>query len=229
MRYPVFLLLACLVQSNVLADEEERRYNLIRLQAERAEQVPNDTMHVSLNTYGEDRDAAQLAARINADMAWALKQAGMYKMVKARTGSYRTWPVERDKILTKGWRGQQNLELESTDIEALSKLAGIMQEKLKINSMRFTVSDKQREAAENRLIEQALDAFKERARIIRVNLEASGYRLVDVNVGTAAQHPPIRYQARMATADMAESAVAVEGGESNIRVTVSGTIELVVP
>ncbi len=63
MRYLVFLLLACLVQSNVLADEEERRYNLIRLQAERAEQVPNDTMHVSLNTYGEDRDAAQLRPR----------------------------------------------------------------------------------------------------------------------------------------------------------------------
>ena len=107
MRYLVLLLLAGLVQPNVLADEDERRYNLIRLQAERAEQVANDTMHVSLNTYGEDRDAAQLAARINADMAWALKQAGLYKMVKAKTGSYRTWPVERDKILTRAGAGSR--------------------------------------------------------------------------------------------------------------------------
>ena len=229
MRYLVFLLLVPLCQSAAVADEEERRYNLIHLQAERSEQIPNDTMHVSLNTYGEDRDAARLATRINADMAWALQQTGMFKKIRAKTGSYQTWPVERDKILTKGWRGQQMLELESTDIESLSKLAGILQEKLKVKSMRFTVSDQQREAAENRLINAALNAFKERARIIRVNLEASGYRLVDVNVGTSAQQPPIRYQARMAMADAAESAVAVEGGESNIRVMVSGTIELVVP
>jgi predicted secreted protein len=228
-RYLVFLLLVSLCPGAAVADEEERRYNLIHLQAERAEQVPNDTMHVTLKTYGEDRDAARLAARINADMAWALQQAGTFKQIKAKTGSYRTWPVERDNILTKGWRGQQMLELESTDVESLSKLAGILQEKLKIDAMRFTVSDQQREAAENRLIDAALNAFKERARIIRVNLEANGYRLVDVNVVTAAQQPPIRYQARMAMADAAESAVAVEGGESNIRVVVSGAIELVVP
>jgi predicted secreted protein len=229
MKITLSVLLLLLWQSIALAGTEEQRYNLIHLQAERAEKVSNDTMHVTLNTYGEDRDASSLATRINADMAWALQQTGMYKSVKAKTGSYQTWPVERDKILTKGWRGQQTLELESTDIELLSKLAGTLQDKLKINSMRFSVSDEQREAAENRLVEQALDAFKERARIIRVNLKASGYRIVDINVGTSTQHPPIRYQSRMAVADMAESPVAVEGGESDIRITVSGRIELVVP
>ncbi len=229
MRFTAFLALALLPLSGIQADEQERRYNLVHLQAERAEQVANDTMHVSLHTYGEDRDAARLAARINADMTWALEQVARYQQVRARTGSYRTWPVERDKILTKGWRGQQMLELESTDIESLSQLAGLLQEKLKINSMRFTVSDEKREEAENRLINAALNAFKERARLIRVNLEAKGYRLVDLNVGTTAQHPPIRYQARMAMADAAESAVAVEGGESTVRVVVNGAIELVVP
>jgi predicted secreted protein len=229
MRTPLLALLFLLWQSTALAGTEEQRYNLIHLQADRAEKVSNDTMHVTLNTYGEDRDAASLAARINADMAWALQQTGMYKSIRAKTGSYQTWPVERDKILTKGWRGQQTLELESTDIELLSKLAGTLQEKLKINSMRFSVSDEQREAAENRLVVEALDAFKERARIVRVNLNASGYRIVDLNIGTSTQHPPIRYQSRMAVADMAESSVAVEGGESDIRVTVNGRIELAVP
>ena len=38
----------------------------------------------------------------------------------------------------------------------------------------------------------------------------------------------IRFEGK-AAADVAESAVAVEGGESNVRVTVSGAIELVVP
>ena len=225
----VVFLSALVLGPLALAGDVTQHYNHIQLQAAQSEKVSNDTMHVTLNTYGEHRDAAQLAKQINADMDWALKKIGMYKAVKVKTGSYQTWPVQRDKILTKGWRGQQNLELESTDTETLSQLAGELQKKLKINSMRFTVSDEKREAAENRLIDQALDAFKERARIIRVNLKASGYRVVDINVGTTAQHPPVRYQARMAMADMAESSVAAEGGESDIRVTVSGTIELVVP
>lgn len=231
MRILAVLLLALAANPLVLADDDaDQRYNLVRLSAERVEHVSNDTMHVVLNSYGENRDAALLAKQINDDMDWALGQIKMYKTVKAKTGSYQTWPVQRDKILTRGWRGQQNLELESTDIESLSKLAGELQIKLKINSMRFTVSDEQREAAENRLIDQALDAFKERARIIRVNLKTTGYRLVDLNVGTSTSQPPIiRQQARMMSADVAESSVAVEGGESDIRVTVSGTIELAVP
>ena len=230
MRILAVLLLALACNPYVLAADPDPRYNLVRLSAERVEKVSNDTMHVQLNSYGENRDAALLAKQINADMAWALDQVKLYKAVKAKTGSYQTWPVQRDKILIKGWRGQQTLELESTDIESLSQLAGELQEKLKINSMRFTVSDEQREAAENRLIDQALDAFKERARIIRVNLKTSGYSLVEMNVGTSTSQPPIiRHQARMMSADMAESSVAVEGGESDIRVTVSGTIELVVP
>lgn len=227
MRRAAWLLL--LLAAPVVAGDTEQHYNHIRLQAERIEQVGNDTMHVSLNSYAEHQDAAQLAAQLNADMEWALQQVGMYKNIQARTGSYQTWPVNRDKILTKGWRGQQNLELESTDIKALSQLAGELQKRLKINSMRFSVSDGAREAAENRLIDAALNAFKERARIIRVNLKASGYRIVDLNVGTSASQPPMRYRSDAMVASMAEKSVATEAGESDIRVNVNGTIELVVP
>ena len=62
------------------------------------------------------------------------------------------------------------------------------------------------------------------------NLNARGYRIVDINVGTSAQRPPVMYQSRMASVSMeASNAVAVEGGESDVRVTVSGTIELDIP
>ena len=51
-----------------------------------------------------------------------------------------------------------------------------------------------------------------------------------MNVGTSAQRPPVMRQARVATMAMASNdSVAVEGGESDVQVTVSGTIELDIP
>ena len=186
-------------------------------------------MHVTLQTYAEMQDPAKLAARINQEMEWALAQAKQQKGVKVRTGSYQTWPVTRKEVTT-GWRGQQDLILESRDTQALSRLTGQLLDKLQINSMSFSVSDEKRVTVENRLIDLALNAFKERARIVSDNLKADGYRIVELNVGTSTARPPMMHQARVASMSMeANDAVAVEGGESDVRITVNGTIELQIP
>jgi predicted secreted protein len=209
--------------------DDELRYNQIRLQSRQTESVSNDTMHVTLQTYAEMQDPAKLAARINQEMEWALAQAKQQKGVKVRTGSYQTWPVTRKEVTT-GWRGQQDLILESRDTQALSRLTGLLQEKLQISSMSFSVSDEKRVTVENRLIDLALNAFKERARIVGDNLKADGYRIVELNVGTSTARPPMMHQARVASMSAgASDAVAVEGGESDVRITVNGTIELQIP
>ena len=229
MRIVLLLILALAASSAVRADEPPLRYNQVRLQAQQSESVSNDTMHVTLNTYAEMQDPAKLAARINQEMDWALEKAKQYSEIKVSTGSYQTWPVTRKEVTT-GWRGQQNLTLEGRDTELLSQLTGELQKKLKIKSMSFSVSDEKRIAVENRLIDAALNAFKVRALIVGENLNARGYRIVDINVGASAQRPPVMYQARVATMAMeSNDSVAVEGGESDVQVSVSGTIELDIP
>jgi predicted secreted protein len=225
------LLLFVLFAAQAAGAEEQPRYNQVRLDARISEQVSNDLMHVSLDSWGEQRDAAKLSEQINRDMEWALSLASQHAAVKASTGSYRIWPLSgKDSTTTRGWRGQQRLQLESHDSEVLSQLAGLLQERLKMKSMDFTVSDERRETVENRLIEQALDAFKSRAQIVSNNLKAGGYRIVSINIGTSGQQPPVMYRSNMAMATMeAGSAVAVEAGESEVSVSVSGTIELVMP
>ena len=204
-------------------------YNQVRLQSEQREAVSNDTMHVILGTSGEDKDAARLARRINEDMEWALATAREFDSLKASTGSYRTWPVHH-KTEFQGWRAEQTLMLEGTDMAVLSQLTGRLQERLQVQSMNFTVSDARRTAVENRLISAALEAFKERARIVGDNLQATGFRVVELNVNTGGQPPPVIYRARMAaTAMESDAAVAVAGGETDIVVTVNGTIELLMP
>ena len=204
-------------------------YNQVRLQSEQREAVSNDTMHVTLGTSGEDKDAARLARRINADMERALATAKGFDKVKASTGSYQTWPVHH-KTEFQGWRAQQTLMLESADMEGLSQLTGQLQEQLQVKSMNFTVSDVRRTSVENRLISAALEAFKERARIVGDNLQATGFRIVELNVNAGGQPPPVIYRARMAASAMeSDAAVAVAGGETDIVVTVNGTVELLMP
>jgi predicted secreted protein len=227
-RLWMFLCVASLLACPVAADEAPR-YNLVRLQSQETEAVSNDTMHVTLTASGERRDAAELASQVNADMAWALDLAKRHADVKVSTGNYRTWQVRHDNKM-KGWQARQDLVLESRDTRTLSQLTGLLQEKLQVDSMRFSVSDETRTAVENRLIELALQAFKVRAGIIGDKLQASGYRIVDLDVGTLAQQPPVVYRARGAVAAMeSDMPVATEGGESDIQVTVSGTIELTMP
>lgn len=221
------VLLACCMRA--AGAESETHYNRVQLQAQQLESVGNDTMHVSLNSFGEARDPAGLAARINEDMAWALEIAKRHEGVTVGTGGYRTYPVYSDNEL-KGWRGEQSLELEGRDSRVMSRLVGELQDKLQVNSMSFSVSDEKRSEVENRLIGRALDAFKARAAIVVGNLHASGYRIVDISIGTASQRPPAPYPVGAMAAPMkAESRVAVESGESDISVSVSGTIELSLP
>lgn len=221
-------ILACLCFAGAAVADDEPRYNRVQLQAQQSESVSNDTMHVSLAVYAEHRDPATLAEMLNEDMRWALALVEDYQGVKASSGSYQTWPIHRDNVM-KGWRGEQMLLLESIDTDRLSELSGKLQERLQIKSMRFSVSDEKRALVEDRLIGDAMDAFKARARLVGENLDAKSYRIVEINVGTSSQRPPVMYQ-RMATAAMeSDNAVSVDAGDSDIHVTVSGTIELVIP
>lgn len=213
--------------ASVQADDE-LHYNQVRLQAHQTEAVSNDTMHVTLSTFGEAVDPADLAAAINRDMEWALKIAKAVEDVSVSTGGYQTYPVQKNNVI-KSWRGQQNLMLEGRDQESLGELVGKLQKNLQVKSMRFSVSDEKRQAVENRLITAALNAFRERAGIVADNLQSKGFRIVELNINTTSQRPPVPYQARMASMEAAAPPVATEAGESDIRVTVNGTVELLLP
>ncbi|MDX1697767.1 MAG: hypothetical protein R3308_05735, partial [Thiohalobacterales bacterium] len=74
----------------------------------------------------------------------------------------------------------------------------------------------------------ALDAFRERAGIVGSNLDAKGYRIVELNINTSSQRPPVPYQARVAAMEAAAPVVA-EAGDSDVRVIINGTVELQLP
>jgi len=218
---------ACVILAAPSGADTGTSYNRVHLIAQQSAAVGNDSMHVTMTTFGESRNPEQLAAGINTEMEWALAAARTYGGIVVATRNYQTYPVYKDNKL-QTWRGQQELVLEGKDTEQLGRLVAQLQERLQVKSMRFSVSDARRADTENRLIDQALNAFKERAAIVMKNLKASSYRIVDISISTSAKQPPIPYQGRV-MAMAAETAVAVEAGESEVEVTASGIIELQIP
>jgi predicted secreted protein len=207
-----------------MAAEDTPRYNQIHFQVERSRPVENDRMQAVLSLTAEDDNAARLADQINRSMDAALKTAKARVKVEVRTSSYRTYPVyNKEKI--QRWRATQELLLEGSDFAELGNLIGQLQERLQVTSINFSVSAERRRVVEDELIAQALDAFKQRAELVRKQLAAKGYRIVDVSINTGGAPPvPMMRGLAMETASVAPP--AVEAGTSTLNVNVGGVIVL---
>ena len=209
------------------AAEETPRYNQINFQVERARPVDNDRMQAVMSLTAEDDSAAQLTERVNRVMGAALKTAKAHAKLDVRSGNYQTYPVyNKDKI--RRWRATQELILEGSDFADLSQLLGQLQENLQLSSIHFSVSAARRHAVEDELIAQALDAFKQRADLVRKQFATKGYRIVNIsiNTGGGVQPPTPMRAASMEFMTKSVAPIAVEAGTSHISVNVSGIIEL---
>jgi len=209
-----------------LADSKQAE-DQVSFQVEVGRDVENDRVTAILNVTAEALKPAKLADSINSTMTWALEQARANQKVKVRSGAYQTYPVYEDKKIVR-WRGRQELQLESPDVDQLSELVGTLQSRLQMQSLQFSVSPGKRRQVEDALIEQALAAYQQRAEIIRKSLGAQGYRLLEVNIHTAGQDRPIPLRAE-AVSMMSRSSVsqpAMEQGTSRVNVQASGKIRL---
>ncbi len=202
-------------------------FDRVDLQAQSSREIDNDLMQVTLSVQKEDKNPARLADEINQTMSWALQTARASKDVIVKSGSYQTYPVYQANGNTVGhWRATQQILLESTNTTTLTTLIGQLQTRLQIEAMGFAVSPGKRREAENSLIEAALAAFKTRADIVRANLNATSYRIINISVNTSGEEfrRPVAAMAEMSLAKTA--APAVEAGSSQVTVSVSGTVQL---
>jgi len=209
------------------ADPPPNPMNRVSFQVEAQREVPNDWITATIGITDEDTDAARLANRVNTRMAKALATARKQSKVQVESGGYATYPIHEDGKLRR-WRASQDLVLESADIDAITQLVGELQADLQLRNIGFSVSPAARRQVEDALIAEALAAFEARAEIVRKNLDARSYELVDLSINTSGGQPPQPMyrdmEARMATA--AAAPPALEGGKSQITVYANGPIEL---
>jgi len=225
------LLVLCMTPLSVWAPlvsaDKDKVEDQVNFQVQAGRDVENDRVVAIISATAENRDPTKLAERINTDMNWAVQQVKDQSAIKTQSGSYQTYPVYDDKKIVR-WRGRQDLQLESGDVDVLSQVLGELQERLQIQSLQFSVSPEKRSAVESALIEEALVAFRKRAALISRSLDAGDYGLVDMSIhtGGARQPIPMRAEAASLASRVSSSAPAIEQGTSRVNVQVSGRIQL---
>lgn len=224
MKYLLCLLLVLKAGALFAHDDGDTLFNSVNLQAQASMEIPNDEIQVVLAVEGEDRDAAKLAAKINQAMDWALSRVSKTDGIAVRTLSYNTYPVYDKKTII-AWRASQQLELKGTAIADITRLAGDLQENMQIKSMQFSPSAETRVDFENKLIDEAMLAFKQRVALIKKHMDGDSVRIIRIDVNTGGGFPrPVYAESRMMSMK-ADAAPAVEAGTSSLTVTVSGSVQ----
>lgn len=205
--------------------ENDMVYDRVNFSVTASDQVENDLLVAILYTEKQGTNASALAAEVNETVHWALAQVKDNTAIKFQTMDYRTNPVYRKQTLS-GWEVRQSLRLESAEATVLSELLGALQERLAIQSIDYQLSPKQRRLAEDRLINEALAAFEQRAQQITQQLKRPGYRLVKLQIRTDEHSRPPVLRAMAMEARSASTPPAFVPGEQRLTVEVAGTIEL---
>jgi predicted secreted protein len=219
-----------LFSASVFAQESTPERRIINLQADISRDVKNDQMLATLFTEQTNLNPTALAKDIANVMNDATEIAKRFPTVKISTGSQNTYPLYNEKNKLTGWRSRAEVQIKSTDFKAASELVAQLQAKMQLEQVRFDVSTEQRQNIENQLLTEVSAAFQQRASLLQKAWNASQFELVRLDINTSSDQPqpyPMMY-ARDASAKM-EGAVApqqVEGGNSQIRVSANGSIQL---
>jgi predicted secreted protein len=187
--------------------------------------VQNDRMQAIVRAEAEQTTASAAAAEVNARMAKALAAAKAVAGVEAKSAGYSTWQ-QWEKGRPGKWRVAQSLALSGPDFTGLAALLTKLQDEdgLVVASIAFTLAPDTRRRAEDTLTREAIRAWQLRA---GTAAEALGFaawrpgRLV-VATGDVAAQPRAEMAMRAQAAPGGSPPVAVEGGTTEITVTVSG-------
>jgi predicted secreted protein len=204
---------------------------VITITSSASDEVANDRMTAVLRAEADGADATQAASVVNRRMAQALSRAKAVSGVDARTAGYSSYQISEPNrpIL---WRVSQSLTLESSDFVALSALISKLQgsDGLLLSGLGFAVSPAKRHAAEDALTAQAIRTWQQRAQAATHAFGASAFRTGRVTVQTNdVGRPQPMLKAGGVAAAAAPAPVNVEGGTSEVMVTVSGEAILDTP
>lgn len=200
---------------------------LIDLSADSSRPAANDMVRASVFSEASGSNPAELARRVNGDIAEALKVIRERKGVNVKSGSQSTYPVYTQSRKIDGWRMRSELLIESKDFAAVSDLLGRLQQmRLAVGDINQMPSPETRHQAEDEAMREAIRAFQSRAALI-ADTFGKGWKIKQMNINQGGGMPPapvFRGKAVMMAADAAPA--PLEAGESLITTHVSGQIEL---
>lgn len=199
----------------------------IELVAEGSAEAANDLASALAYFEATDANPATLADKVNKVIAEALATTRSYPSVKAASAGTSTYPVyNRDGRTLEAWRMRSQIQLESRDMAAISKLIGNLQSRLAVSQISLQPAPDTRRAAEDTATVAAIEDFQRRARLAADSLGRK-YRIQHLSINQSGGRPPVYMRARVAMASADAAPAPIEAGESSVTVSISGTVDLI--
>lgn len=200
---------------------------LVDLSANASRPAANDMVRASVYSEVSGKSPAELAQRVNADIAEALKLIRAKAGISVKSGQQSTYPVYGQGQKIDGWRMRSELVLESKDQGSISDLLGKLQQmRLAVGDVSMLPSPETRRKVEDEATREAILAFQSRAAVIAEQL-GKGWKIKQLNVQQGGGMPVPMMRAARGVMMAAEAAPApLEAGESLVTTNISGQIEL---
>lgn len=202
----------------------------VNLQAQSSREIANDLMQAVMSSERDDKDASRAADAVNKTLREARNIATKYPTVTVESSSYQSYPSQdRNGGAITGWRVRAELRLKGRDFGQMTALIAVLQRQMQFNGLEFSVSPETRRVAENELIGEAVAAFRQRASVAQVALQATSYAIKELNISTQEEgmpRPMMKMAAQSARDDVQVTAPVVEAGTTRVSVQAAGAIEL---
>ncbi|MBA4265285.1 MAG: SIMPL domain-containing protein [Comamonadaceae bacterium] len=204
--------------------------NVVSLSATGETDVPQDLLTLSLRTTKEGSSAAAVQNELKGAMDKALSLAKAQEkkdLMEVRTGQFSLYPRYGKEGKIAGWQGTAEMLLEGTDFALVSSTAGKL-DTLTMSSASFSLSREARQRIEKEVEAQAIERFRARASDVAKGFGFASYVLREVSVsstddGGMPVHPRMM---AMEAKGMSDASIPVAAGNSTVRVTVSGSVQL---
>ncbi|SDC24090.1 Predicted secreted protein [Cupriavidus sp. YR651] len=201
---------------------------VLSLSAQAATEVPTDVVHLTLAAEQEGAEPLAISSALSARTQAVLAQAKRTAGVEAQSGGFTIHPNTDRNGRISTWRGRSEIVLQSKDFAAVSKLAGELANQMQVQNVAFSLSREARQAAETKLADQAVAAFRDKAQATTRLFGYGSYSIREVSVNeSGGMVPPMprMYAAKAMSAD-AGAPIPVEGGKTQVTVSVNGSVQM---
>ena len=199
----------------------------VDLTAEASRPAANDMVRASVFAEASGSNPAELARRVNQDIAEGLKIIKAKPGITVKSGRQSTFSVYGQNQKIDSWRIHSELILESRDVAAVSELLGQLQQmRLAVSGVNQLPTPETRRKVEDEATRDAIAAFRQRAAVVAEVL-GKPYVIRHLSVQQSGQMSPMpMLRASRTMAAEAAAPIPLEAGESLVTTTVSGQIEV---
>ena len=206
---------------------------ILQLSASARKEVQHDWLSIVVRAQQEGADPVALQNQLKTTLEAALASLRPRlepQQLEVRSGHFGIYPRHNNQGRVTGWQGQADLVVEGRDFARVSQLAGNLP-RMTVAQADFSLSREGRQQLEAEVQSQAVQNFRQRAQALARDFGFAGYTLRQVNV-SAVDRPEPGIQPRMLVAEAAmapaaaPSAIPLVAGKDEVRITVSGSIQL---